>query len=400
MATITPKGKGMFLWNYTKTIDAIVDECLDANLDHILLKIADGAVEFSPTYDKMGLIKALQAAGIEVWGWHYVYLNLPIAEAKIAKAMMEKYPLTGYVIDGEAECKGKPNQATQFMIELKTDGTGYTTFSIGLSSYRYPRYHATFPWKQFRNYCDFDMPQVYWVDSHNPTIQLATSHAEFAKLEPKLPYVATGAAWRNLNSNGTVKWTPTPQELTDFMQKAKDLGLPGVNFWEFNKTIALPALWDAISDFVWIVPPPLPPPGPAPDHQHLDLEKEILGLKVSHNDVVEDLQALANRVNNLALLLAEHAKYDFTSFREKFKMAERKPALSMNGINGVGKPMYSIYPRENAPTSERIFLEGVIDVAPVILTGDSGRKVFPVYRSATNVQLYVDLDYGELWPTT
>ena len=46
------------------------------------------------------------------------------------------------------------------------------TFPFALSSYRYPTLHPALPWEAFLEKCDYNMPQVYWMEAHNPSDQL------------------------------------------------------------------------------------------------------------------------------------------------------------------------------------------------------------------------------------
>lgn len=386
---LLPQGKGMYLWTYQTPIDGIVTACVEAGLSHLIIKIADGTAEFGVSYDKAALIAALRAAGVDVWGWHYIYLAYPDSEAKLAMSLMAKYDLSGYIIDAEKECKNRRTQATQFMLGLKA-----ATFPIGLSSYRYPSLHPELPWKEFRSACDFDMPQVYWLFSHNPVDQLHRSYDEFKKMTPALPFVPTGCAWKQIDPSTKQPWAPTPAELTIFMDAAKDWGFEGVNFWEFNHTRAVPELWDAIKGYTWREPPP-----------SNDLEAKVERLIGWANGaetrllkmenilwkLADALEALALKVNELMGEIDTR-----TPISAPFKMNEKKPALCLDGQNAVGKPKFHIYPSESKDDQgKRVFLEGTIQVMPVPVVGDSGVKAYPVYKSAP-VQLYTFVEDGKL----
>ena len=69
--------------------DKIATLAREANLSHVLVKIADGAfpynVDLNNGYDyAKPAIKKLQAQNIQVWGWQYVYGDYPDQEAEIA----------------------------------------------------------------------------------------------------------------------------------------------------------------------------------------------------------------------------------------------------------------------------------------------------------------------------
>lgn len=402
---LLPQGKGMYLWNYQAPVATIVAECKAAGLLHLLIKIADGTTEFGTSYDKRALIAALRAEGIDVWGWHYIYLAYPDSEAALALRLMGELDLTGYVIDAERECKGRATQATRFM-----HGFASAFFPIGLSSYRYPSLHPELPWREFRNECDFDMPQVYWLFAHNPVEQLHRCYDEFKKLTPALPFIPTGCAWKQTDPSTKLPWSPTPAELTAFMDEAKEMGFTGVNFWEFNKTRAIPELWEAIKAYQWETVTPPPPPTNI-EARLAALESyaitdgaissqiviDIASLKQSHNNVVDDLEALNNRIDAIAARLAALEARPPATISAPFKMNEKKPAMCMDGQNAVGKPKFHIYPSESKDDQgKRVFLEGTIQVCPIPVVGDSGVKAYPVYKAGAPVQLYVFVEDGKL----
>jgi hypothetical protein len=98
------------------------------------------------------------------------------------------------------------------------------------------------------------MPQVYWLNAHNPGEQLARSVAEFRNLQYTPPIFPTGAAYTEWG------WAPKPSEVHEFMSKAKAMNLPGVNFWEWSSLHHyLPAeVYRTIRDFEWDAEPPPP----------------------------------------------------------------------------------------------------------------------------------------------
>ena len=250
-------GKGFFIWKIKdcehgdpKTITKVAQS---AGLTHVLLKIADGAFPYNVNRDTKEdyvkpLVKELRSAGISVWGWHYVYGNYPIDEANIAVKRMKELDLTGYVIDAEWEYKepGKSNAASTYMKILRK---GFPEKLIALSSYRFPSYHPQLPWKTFLEYCDFNMPQVYWEQAHNPDPQLARTVREFKAMSPSRPVIATGPTYR---AGG---WVPTKEDLLEFLKSAKTNNLPAVNFFSWDECRpAYPGLWQTIEDFSWDKP--------------------------------------------------------------------------------------------------------------------------------------------------
>jgi hypothetical protein len=194
-------------------------------------------------------VTALRAAGIQVWGWHFVYGDQPDNEAKVAIQRVKQFELDGYVVNAEGsyETHTKRGAAYRFMDQLRS--AFGSNLAIGLSSYRYPSVHGAFPWTEFLQQCDFAMPQVYWVQAHNPAIQLQKTVREYqnATSFPVRPVIPTGAAYREGG------WQPTVGEINEFMLAVRQLNLSAMNFWEWSEVRLqrVPGAWEAIRDFSW-----------------------------------------------------------------------------------------------------------------------------------------------------
>jgi hypothetical protein len=265
-------GKGFYLWKIPLTeggnAEAIAGAAAQAGLSHVLIKIADGGYKYNYDYQNKidhvpPVAQALRARGVAPWGWHYVRGDNPTAEAKVAVERVQALGLDGYVIDAEAEYKGRFRQAATFMSLLRRDLPNTT---IALSSYRYPSYHPTLPWKQFLDQCNLNMPQVYWQGSTNPAAQLQRTLNEFNAMSPQRPIMPTGAAYAEHN------WQPTPAQIIEFLDEARRQNLSAANFWEWTAARAL-GYWDVIGQYSWggPTPPPAPPPQiqPPPGIAHL-----------------------------------------------------------------------------------------------------------------------------------
>lgn len=250
---MVPKGKGFYIWKIPNCEngdpESISLAAHKAGLTHVLIKIANGIYDYNyDTATKEDLIgpvaDALHKRNINVWGWHYVFGDLPKQEAKVAIKQIKSLPLDGFTIDAESEYKGKYTPCRIFMKELRN---ALPDFPMALSSFRYPKYHRDLPWKDFLSYCDFNMPQVYWEKSHNPGYQLDRSQNEFqSEVEVFRPIIPTGPVYC---AGG---WCSSSDEIIEFMNKAISLKMSAVNFWSWdychNK---MPELWETISDFNW-----------------------------------------------------------------------------------------------------------------------------------------------------
>ncbi len=249
---MTLTGKGIFIWRISACeggdVEAIANLAAQARFSHALVKVADG--NFSYNVDtKTGrdqaeeLVKALKARKMTVYGWHYVYGYDPRTEAERGIQRVQQLGLDGFVINAEVEYKNHHREANIYMERLRA---GLPNTPIGLSSYRYPHLHPNVPWKEFLLKCDFNMPQVYWINARNPADQLERSQQAFQKLIPYRPIVPTGAMFKQ------GEWKPTLEEIDAFVQKARQLNMTEVNFWEWSKVRRhLPEIWDWYMAYDW-----------------------------------------------------------------------------------------------------------------------------------------------------
>jgi len=259
---MTLVGKGYFIWKIPKceggVSAAIAARATAANLSHVLIKIADGANwMYNYDYDTRTdlippVVDALRAAGVSVWGWHYVRGDNPSAEAHLAVERMKALRLDGYVIDAEGEYRHTEKRAAAgiFMEELRS---GLPATPIALSSYRFPRIHRPLPWEEFLERCDLAMPQVYFEGAHNPEEQLAQCVEQYAALRPARPVIPT------IPTYASHTWRPTPDEIVRILSKARDLGLSAANAWswDFASRPAFSDLWNALATFDWAPAAPL-----------------------------------------------------------------------------------------------------------------------------------------------
>ncbi len=253
------QGKGFMIWKVPSceggNAAQIAAAAQAAGLTHVLIKIADGPYAYNVDKEtKIDLVppvvEALQAKGIQVWGWHYVYGYNPVAEAQMAVKRVKELGLRGYVIDAEAEFEksGSAGVAKTFMTELRK---GLPQKPVALCAYRWPSYHPQFPWDAFMEKCDYNMPQVYWMQAHNPAAQLQRTAREFNAMRYVRPIMPTGPVFREAG------WGPTAAEIQEYLQTCRDLNLSATNFfaWDYGRT-KLPELWDTIAAFSWGSPPP------------------------------------------------------------------------------------------------------------------------------------------------
>jgi hypothetical protein len=252
-------GKGYYLWKVPScengNVEEIAGQAKSAGLSHVLIKIANGIYSYNLDPNTgvdhaLNLTQALHRRGVAAWGWHYVFGNNPLGEAQKAIQRIQQLELDGYVIDAEEEYKepGKREAARKFMAQIRSV---LPDFPVALSSYRFPAYHSNFPWREFLEKCDINMPQVYWMKAANAGEQLTQCLRQFQALAPYRPILPTGAAFRQNN------WQPAPEQVHEFLRTAKEMNLSAANFWEwsFARSSNLQEVWATIRDFPWDSPP-------------------------------------------------------------------------------------------------------------------------------------------------
>ncbi|TAK11465.1 MAG: nuclear transport factor 2 family protein [Anaerolineae bacterium] len=259
-------GKGYYIWKIPSVEGgnptAIRNVAVSAGLSHVLIKVADADRVYNyDTIRNLDLVPAvareLKNAGITVWGWQYIYGENPLAEARKAIQRVKELNLEGFVVNAEVEFKaaGMDVAARKYMTELRN---GLRNIPLALSSFRFPSYHPQFPWDAFLEFCDVNMPQVYWQGAHNADAQLKRTVSEFESRRFKRPIIPTGAAYAYGD------WKPTPNDVIAFLNTARSLKLSGANFWSWDYArLKLPDVWRAIKDYSWSTPTP-PAPAPAP----------------------------------------------------------------------------------------------------------------------------------------
>ncbi len=251
-------GKGWFIWQVSRcehgSAKAIADRAVAAGLSHVLIKVAERTYAYGIHWLGQDLVapvaEALRARGIQVWGWHYVYGEQPVDEARAAIRRAHQLRLDGYVIDAEGEYAqpGMAVAAHTFMANLKAGLPA--EMPVALSSYRFPSVHRELPWAAFLEHCDVVMPQVYWQGAHNSAVQLARSLTEYGN--PKLvgtprPVAPTGSAY------GVGDWSATADDLEKFLSAAQQAKLAAANFYSWDAA-GVPDnhdLWNTVATYDW-----------------------------------------------------------------------------------------------------------------------------------------------------
>ena len=275
-------GKGMWIWEVDKAESSaarLVELAQAARLEHVLIKLTDGEYSYPiPAKDPGGVkerlthdaIVALRQAGITVWGWGFAYgsgVNMDMQAHRLA-GRVRQFGLDGVVINAEDfgarlwSSAGGADRARRYMSTLKNDLAGVQGGVLtALSSYRFISAHQNFPFAAFMETCDIAMPQVYWVarGSGDALRNLQDSYNEYRAAFSHKLYIPTGAAYGEVYGSGSSAffWSASPEQITIFLNQARAMGLPAVNFWSWqharndsdNIWYSGTQLWDTIAKY-------------------------------------------------------------------------------------------------------------------------------------------------------
>jgi hypothetical protein len=58
-------------------------------------------------------------------------------------------------------------------------------------------------------------------------------------------------------------------------------------------------------------------------------------------------------------------------------------------LNQAGKPIWSIFPSDDAPVKDRIIFKTPVEVEPDLVIGDGGAQCYKLVKSPISTSLYV-----------
>lgn len=126
---------------------------------------------------------ACQDAGIDVWVWAFPDSRTPEVSAKWLAECAEL--CVGVILDIELPFKGKKAAAVRYIQALKSqlDSVSLVAFTS------YPFGHPTLPWKEFEQYAQIGMPQLYTSAEKQSNVERAYTH--YKGYRTIVPIVAT-----------------------------------------------------------------------------------------------------------------------------------------------------------------------------------------------------------------
>ncbi|MFP4322648.1 MAG: peptidoglycan DD-metalloendopeptidase family protein [Anaerolineales bacterium] len=261
-------GKGLFIWQIEQiapTARQIVELAQQANLGFALVKIADGQ-NIYPINDPDGAreqltreaIIGLQDAGIEVWGWTYIYGTnpSPTGQARRLIQRMHYFGLNGAAIS-TADMPDRPwdaNDARAF-VQTLTEGlvrAGIEDYRLALATHPDLDRRANFPFETFLEPCSYAMPHVYWAhvpggDVANDLEQTILAYETFMAprgREWQKEVIPIGGAYAD-----SADWNADRLSVARFMQAAERADRSAVAFWSMQHALLDEGIWQAVADY-------------------------------------------------------------------------------------------------------------------------------------------------------
>jgi hypothetical protein len=224
-------GNVMWIWIISQaeggSPSAIAAKAKRYGFNTIIVKGADAGNYFrqlSPAF-----VQAMHAKGIKVCGYHFVYGNSPLTEAKVSARVARNSDCL--LIDAEGQYEGKYRQAAAYMRSLRKQiGSSYP---VGLAPFPYVHYHPGYPYSVFLGPggAQFNLPQMYWRAIGVSPDRIFEITYQYNRIY-KRPIFPLGQIY------GDEGPPPPPSQIRRFHQLAQAYGATGVSWWDWHSSTA------------------------------------------------------------------------------------------------------------------------------------------------------------------
>ncbi|MEA2198373.1 MAG: hypothetical protein QOJ25_2424, partial [Solirubrobacteraceae bacterium] len=231
-------GRAMWIWEMPASsrgnLAVIIAQAKQYGVRTLIIKSSDGTNAWAQFSRPM--IAAVNAAGLRVCAWQYVYGRHPADEARLGAGAV-KEGAACLVIDAESEYEGRYYAAQRYLSLLRQQVGA--NFPVGLAGFPYIDYHPAFPYSVFLGPggAQYNIPQMYWKDI-GTTVDAVYAHT----------YLYNRLYLRPIYPLGQVFSNPPQRQLVRFRQLSSAYGAPGVSWWDYQEAtnsnwrgIAIPA---------------------------------------------------------------------------------------------------------------------------------------------------------------
>ncbi len=230
--------RGMWIWMLSDSdggnLSSIIAQAHRYQIGTLYIKSSDGSGMWSQF--NRSVVSTLQAHGINVCAWQFVYGNYPAQEAE-AGATAVRDGANCLVIDAEGQYEGKYYQAQTYITRLRQ--LIGTSFPVALAGLPYIDYHPAFPYSIFLGPggAQYNLPQMYWHDI-GTSVDRVYSHT----------YSYNRLYLRPIYPLGQVYNFPPTWQILRFRQFLHVYGASGISWWDWQESSG--SEWSAVSKYV------------------------------------------------------------------------------------------------------------------------------------------------------
>jgi hypothetical protein len=290
-------GKSIYIWQiegcFNGDLKKIVDALKVGNFQSVILHSTN--VNNWRTTLRISLVKALQTAGIAVFGGCAIYGADSYGEGDQTGQICKDLNLSGWIWDAETafdNCDHPDSAAVHVLQEFISHAQpgalkGWCWWCFPHAVNRpTTEYHPIKILRAAMMYADVGLPMMYWSwgdDAINAVRYLDESWKQWGEITQK-PIVPIGRAY--IGDEGTA----TPEAVIAFEAQARILGAIGISWWSMQHAInigGLPGVWNALlkmQTFGNSIPP-----DPTPVPVQLSTEEELNRLVKAHPNIFPEL---------------------------------------------------------------------------------------------------------------
>jgi hypothetical protein len=253
-------GKGMWVWQYSKTeggnMQAMVDRAVASGLEQIWVRVGDSQDGFYAADRLAQIVPLAHAKGLQVIAWGFPYFYDPVGDAQWSLQILNWRAPDGQRVDGfspdiETSSEGVMLSAQRVAVYLSLLRPARDERPLVATVYP-PTDHwlGSYPYAAMAPYVDAFAPMVYW-ECRDPGNAADESVSRLAAMKP---VHVIGQAFNFGDVGGRVV-QPGTDELNRFMGVSRKDGAIGASFWVWQ--LASNEEWAALSAYPW--PAALPP---------------------------------------------------------------------------------------------------------------------------------------------
>jgi hypothetical protein len=270
--------KGTFLWKVPlieKGDPIKIAELLkSAGMTRLDVKVAEGNAMYKvPIWNhatwgqnvKRDWVRAIQGAGIKVFGYGFAYGYDAVGEGMIAARAVNELKLDGWIVNAEGRFESWSDSGNRALIYVRRfrDNSPHVpalacTWPLWRNPWTGSYWHKEDMAKVFMDDFEYGMPMIYWWNNR-AILWLEKAVEQWRNLVTDKPLIPVGRAY-----SGEGLGTLQLHEVQAFGDRVREMpeDVLGESWWVLRLALARPEVWDIIKKLpTWADPPP-PPTAP------------------------------------------------------------------------------------------------------------------------------------------